>query len=58
LPLRINRARTAAAAELVTLYPNRGAVPGALWRSVLDGAEDCIDVLVFSGLFSQTAIRK
>ena len=43
------RTQAASAAELVTLYPNRGAVPGALWRSVLDGATDNIDVLVFSG---------
>jgi hypothetical protein len=26
-------------------------VPGALWRSLLDGAADHIDVLVFAGLF-------
>ena len=45
------RTQAASAAELVTLYPNRGAVPGALWRGVLDGATDHIDVLVFSGLF-------
>jgi hypothetical protein len=45
------RTQATSAAELVTLYPNRGAVPGALWRSVLDGATDHIDVLVFSGLF-------
>jgi hypothetical protein len=45
------RTQVASAAELVTLYPNRGAVPGALWRSLLDGAEGSIDVLVFSGLF-------
>jgi hypothetical protein len=43
--------QAASAAELVTLYPNRGAVSGALWRSVLDGAKDQIDILVFSGLF-------
>jgi hypothetical protein len=36
---------------LVTLYPNRGAVPGTLWRSLLDNATHHIDVLVFSGLF-------
>jgi hypothetical protein len=45
------RSRAASAAELVTLYPNRGAVPGALWRSLLEGAADRIDVLVFAGLF-------
>ena len=45
------RTHAASAAELITLYPNRGAVPGALWRSLLDGAADRIDVLVFAGLF-------
>jgi hypothetical protein len=45
------RTQAASAAELVTLYPNRGAVPGALWRSLLEGAADRIDVLVFAGLF-------
>jgi len=45
------RIQAASAAELVTLYPNRGAVPGPLWRSLLDGAGDRIDVLVFAGLF-------
>jgi hypothetical protein len=45
------RTQAASAAELVTLHPNRGAVPGALWRSLIDGAATHIDVLVFSGLF-------
>jgi hypothetical protein len=45
------RTQTASTAEFVSLYPNRGAVPGALWRSLLDDATDRIDVLVFSGLF-------
>jgi Domain of unknown function (DUF5919) len=45
------RTQAASAAELVTLYSNRGAVPGALWRSLLEAASVNIDVLVFSGLF-------
>ena len=45
------RTHATSAAELVTLYPNRGAVPGALWRSLIDGATSHVDVLVFSGLF-------
>jgi hypothetical protein len=45
------RTQAASAAELVTLYTNRGAVPGALWRSLLEAATGNIDVLVFSGLF-------
>ena len=45
------RTQAASASELVTLYPNRGAVPGPLWRSLLEAATDRIDVLVFAGLF-------
>jgi hypothetical protein len=45
------RTQAASTAEFVSLYPNRGAVPGALWRSLFDGAADRIDVLVFAGLF-------
>src|SRR4029453_687777 len=41
----------ASTSELVTLYPNRGAVPGALWHSLLEAATDRIDVLVYAGLF-------
>jgi hypothetical protein len=45
------RTQLASAAELVTLYPNRGAVPGGLWHSLIDSATSHIDILVFSGLF-------
>ena len=45
------RTQAVSAAELVTLYPNRGAVPGPLWRSLLEAATDRVDVLVFAGLF-------
>ena len=45
------QARSASEAELLTLYPHRGAVPPQLWRSLIDAATDRIDVLVFSGLF-------
>jgi hypothetical protein len=45
------RTQLTSAAELVTLYPNRGAVPGELWHSLVDGATNHIDILVFSGLF-------
>jgi hypothetical protein len=45
------RTQAASTSELVTLYPNRGAVPGALWRSLLEAASDRIDVLVYAGLF-------
>jgi hypothetical protein len=45
------RTQATSAAELVTLFPNWGAVPGALWRSLLEAAGDYIDVLVDAGLF-------
>jgi hypothetical protein len=45
------RTQAASTSELVTLYPNRGAIPGALWRSLLEAATDRIDVLVYAGLF-------
>src|SRR4030095_13685564 len=45
------RTQAASTSELVTLYPNRGAVPGALWHSLLEAATDRIDVLVYAGLF-------
>lgn len=38
-------------AEIVRIYPNRGAVPGDLWRSLLRTAREQVDVLVFAGLF-------
>ncbi|WP_261556412.1 hypothetical protein [Frankia tisae] len=38
-------------AEFVTLYPHRGAVPLDLWAWLLDQAKDCVDVLVYAGLF-------
>ncbi|WP_369405596.1 DUF5919 domain-containing protein [Streptacidiphilus neutrinimicus] len=33
------------------VYPQRSAVPGELWRNVLDRAQQEIGVLVYSGLF-------
>jgi hypothetical protein len=38
-------------AEIIRVYPNRGAVPGEQWRSLLRGAREQVDVLVFAGLF-------
>jgi transcriptional regulator with XRE-family HTH domain len=45
------RTTSTSKAELVTLYPDRGAVPGDLWRSLIESTKDRIDVLVFAGLF-------
>jgi hypothetical protein len=45
-------------AELVDLYPNRASVPRDTWLKMLDGADEHIDVLVFSGtFFAQTNPR-
>jgi hypothetical protein len=45
------RVKSASEAEFLHLYPHRGAVPASLWETLLDRATDCIDVLIFSGLF-------
>lgn len=45
------RTTSAGQAELVQFFPSRSSVPPSLWKSMLDGAKDAIDVLVYSGLF-------
>ncbi|CAI7981143.1 XRE family transcriptional regulator [Frankia sp. Hr75.2] len=45
------REKSASLAEFVALYPHRGAVPLHLWSSLLDQARDCIDILIYAGLF-------
>jgi hypothetical protein len=45
------RTVSAGRAELVEFYPSRSSVPAELWRSLIDHATDCVDVLVFAGLF-------
>lgn len=45
------RTQSASRAELVDLYPHRGAVPNDLWGRWIDGADDSIDVLVYAGQF-------
>lgn len=45
------RTRETSQAEVVTVYPNRGAVPHALWRRLIEGADTDVDVLVYAGLF-------
>lgn len=44
-------AKNASTAELVTFYPHRGAVPAALWSSLIDNATSQVDILVYAGLF-------
>ncbi|MDF9817219.1 XRE family transcriptional regulator [Streptomyces sp. SPB162] len=45
------QAKTASTAELVTFYPNRGAVPAHLWSSLIDNATSQVEILVYAGLF-------
>lgn len=44
-------ASTGARSELLATYPDRASVPQAVWRTLLDHADEHIDVLVFSGTF-------
>lgn len=44
------RTQAASEAEFVHLYPNRGAVPGELWRSFIEQAADGLDMLAYAGL--------
>jgi len=43
------RTHTASQAELLRLYPSRGAVPSDVWKELLDGAREAIDVLFYAG---------
>jgi hypothetical protein len=60
------RQKSASLAEFVTLYPHRGAVTPHLWSSLVTQAKDCIDILIYAGLFltdgtpdiAKTLIRK
>jgi hypothetical protein len=36
---------------LVEFWPSRSSVPPDLWRSLIDQARECIDVLFYAGLF-------
>lgn len=42
---------SASRAELIEFYPSRSAVPPDLWRQMIDNAVECVDILVFAGLF-------
>ncbi|MGI9098562.1 MAG: helix-turn-helix domain-containing protein [Solirubrobacteraceae bacterium] len=45
------RGRVATEAELIAIYPTRGAVPADTWYDLLESARTEIDVLVYAGLF-------
>ena len=44
-------AQAATDAELLRVYPHRGAVPAGQWYDLIGSAREHIDVLVYSGLF-------
>lgn len=50
------RSLSASQAELVSLYPNRGAIPLSIWMSLIDDASECIDLLALAGSFLHDAI--
>lgn len=43
--------KAASNAELVALYPSRGAVPRDLWIRLIEAATERIEILVYAGLF-------
>ena len=48
--------QSATEAELVRLYPSRGAVPIDLWLELIAGAKESIDILVYAGSFLHDSI--
>lgn len=50
------QAVSAAQAELVTMYPNRGAVPTEEWFRLARGAKESIDLLAFAASFMHDGI--
>lgn len=43
--------RSASVAELLELHPSRSAVPHDLWRQLVTGTREAMDVLVYAGSF-------
>lgn len=37
--------------EVVRVYPHRGSVPAALWQQLFEAATECIEILVYAGLW-------
>ena len=44
------RTQAASEAELVHLYPSRGAVPGDFWHTLVQSATDSLDLLAYAAL--------
>ncbi len=38
-------------AEITTVYPHRHVVPAGLWREMCERATECIDILVYAGIY-------
>lgn len=45
-----------AEAEIVKVYPSRGDIPSATWVSLIQSAEQSIDILAFAGSFLHDAV--
>lgn len=50
------RAQSASRAEFLAIYPNRGSVPAGTWQSLLEGAEESIDLLAYAASFLHDTI--
>lgn len=51
-----SRAQSASQAEFVAIHPNRGSVPPGTWQTLLEGAEESIDLLAFAASFLHDTI--
>lgn len=51
-----SRAQSASQAEFVAIHPNRGSVPPGTWQSLLERAEESIDLLAFAASFLHDTI--
>lgn len=45
-----------AEAEVVRIYPSRGSIPSTTWVSLVEDAEQSIDILAFAGSFLHDAV--
>ena len=50
------RTRSATRAEFVELIPSRAAIPVSTWESLIDEAQEAIDILAFAGSFLHDSI--
>lgn len=50
------RAQSASQAEFVAIHPNRGSVPAGTWQSLLEAADESIDLLAFAASYLHDTI--